>query len=181
MGDAAVVLATALAAALLAGGALLLRRVGMLPGRPSAVLARALLVAWVLGVAGATLPARHSAAGRRVNLELGRTIAGANNSQVQLAEFLVNVLLFVPLGLLLPLAIGAARPLWRTLAVAAAASLGVEVLQYALASGRHTDVDDVLVNVAGAGAGWLAFRLGSAFLRGSGASREPSATIGGAT
>ena len=181
LGDAAVLPVTALAAVLLGGRALLLAEAGVLPGRRPVVLARALLLAYVLGAAAVTLRARDPGNGRRVSLELGRTIATANNTPQRLTEFLVNVVMFVPLGLLLPLAFVAARPLWRTLAVAAGASVSVEVLQYVVAFGRHSDIDDVVVNSAGAGAGWLAFRIGSRFLPTSPAAPEPRASVGGRT
>ena len=111
LGDAAVLLVAALAAVLLGGRALLLAEAGVLPSRRPVALARALLLAWVLGVAAVTLQARDPGNGRRVSLELGRTIATANNTPQQLTEFLVNVVMFVHLGLLLPLAFVAARPL----------------------------------------------------------------------
>ena len=62
-----------------------------------------------------------------------------------------NVLLFLPLGLLMPV-------LWRrerlrdALLAGLALSLGIEVVQLVL--GRFLDVQDLLLNVLGAGLGW---------------------------
>jgi hypothetical protein len=67
-----------------------------------------------------------------------------------------NLLVFAAFGFF-----AAAR--WRirvpaVVAVAAAASLTVEALQYVLALGRVSSVDDVLLNAAGAGIAALAYR-----------------------
>ena len=62
-----------------------------------------------------------------------------------------NVLLFLPMGLLMPV-------LWRrerlrdALVAGLALSLGIEVVQLVL--GRFLDVQDLLLNVLGAGLGW---------------------------
>lgn len=62
-------------------------------------------------------------------------------------EFIANVLLFVPLGMLLRLAIP--RATWVTpLVLSAALSLGIEVLQ--MASPRVSDPRDVVANTVGA-------------------------------
>ncbi|WP_232664038.1 VanZ family protein [Pseudonocardia sp. TRM90224] len=61
-----------------------------------------------------------------------------------------NLLVFAALGCCLPMRWAAFAGLWRVALVAAGASVGVEVLQYALAIGRHSSVDDVLLNTAGA-------------------------------
>lgn len=60
-----------------------------------------------------------------------------------------NILVFAAFGFFAPIR-------WRlgvvaVLAIAAAASIVVEVLQYALALGRVSSIDDVLLNAAGAG------------------------------
>lgn len=62
----------------------------------------------------------------------------------------LNVALFVPLGLLL------ATTGWRTirtLAVASGVSLAVEITQYAGNFGRTADVNDLITNVCGAALG----------------------------
>ncbi|WP_235518699.1 VanZ family protein [Cellulomonas sp. Leaf334] len=71
-------------------------------------------------------------------------------------DVVVNVALFVPLGLYLGLLAPSWR-WWRVAGVAAAVSLGLEVAQYVLAVGS-SDLTDVVVNTAGAlvGLGLLA-------------------------
>lgn len=61
-----------------------------------------------------------------------------------------NLLVFASLGAMLPVRSAHLTSLARIAAVAAGASLTVEVLQYALRLGRVSSVDDVIVNTAGA-------------------------------
>jgi glycopeptide antibiotics resistance protein len=66
-----------------------------------------------------------------------------------------NVALFFPLGILLPLVWRRLR-FWKGIQIAAALSVGIELLQYvsrAWGSYRLADVNDVILNVAGAALG----------------------------
>jgi glycopeptide antibiotics resistance protein len=67
-----------------------------------------------------------------------------------------NLVLFAPLGFLLPSAVRACRRLWPTLLVAAGLSVLIETTQ-ALLPGHSSDVDDVILNTTGAALGYLAF------------------------
>ena len=73
-------------------------------------------------------------------------------------DALLNTLVFVPPGMLLAL-LG-----WRFLASAAVAlaiSLAIEVTQYLTNWGRTADINDLITNAIGAGAGWgLAWLIG---------------------
>ncbi|MFI7439251.1 VanZ family protein [Nonomuraea indica] len=60
-----------------------------------------------------------------------------------------NLLVFAALGALLPMRSARLASLARVAAVACLASVTVETLQYALRLGRHSSVDDVLVNTLG--------------------------------
>lgn len=60
----------------------------------------------------------------------------------------LNVLLFVPLGLLVPMVSGTRPGTVRIASMAATASLAIEASQ--LLNSRATDVDDLLMNVIGA-------------------------------
>ena len=61
-----------------------------------------------------------------------------------------NVLLFVPLGMALGVAVRARpRPLVSAVRVGLLVSLAVEVAQYVLPVGRVVDIDDVVLNVLG--------------------------------
>jgi VanZ family protein len=68
------------------------------------------------------------------------------------AEALANLLLFVPLGALLPLALPRVL-LLGLLCGAAAASAGIEVAQYVLLPARVPSMLDVIMNTAGAAVG----------------------------
>ncbi|MFF5208394.1 VanZ family protein [Streptosporangium sp. NPDC000396] len=61
-----------------------------------------------------------------------------------------NLLVFAALGAMLPVRSARFASLARVAAVAATASLSVELLQYGLRLGRVSSVDDVLINTAGA-------------------------------
>ncbi len=68
------------------------------------------------------------------------------------ADAAMNVAVFVPLGILLALALGT-PPWWRVLVAVAASSLAIELTQLVtgafLGGGHVADVDDLLSNVAG--------------------------------
>lgn len=99
-----------------------------------------------------------------VNLVPFTTIAsqirtGAGGALVQLVG---NVGLLLPLGLLGPLVMPSLRRAPRLLLVALVGSVGIEVVQFVGTSlrmmSRSVDVDDVILNVAGALLGWLLWR-----------------------
>jgi hypothetical protein len=69
-----------------------------------------------------------------------------------------NVLVFVPLGLYLPMVIPAMRTFLRTLTAAVLASMTLEALQYLLGTGS-TDIDDVWLNGLGGALGYLLYLL----------------------
>ena len=70
-----------------------------------------------------------------------------------LAEIILNVLLFVPLGAALALR---GVSVGRTVLAAVALSATIELAQLLVVSGRTTSVDDVLLNTAGAWMGHAA-------------------------
>jgi glycopeptide antibiotics resistance protein len=73
-------------------------------------------------------------------------------------QLIGNVALFVPLGFLLPAAVRACRRLWVTLLAAVGLSVLIESLQ-AILPEHATDVDDVILNTAGAALGFFVFSL----------------------
>lgn len=91
-------------------------------------------------------------------------------------EMAVNVLLFFPLGLLVPLR----WPWWadpkRVLAGAALVSLGIESIQFALGLGRTSSATDIFLNTAGAEVGYLVLALSK---RGSSPRVHPPSLPGG--
>lgn len=73
------------------------------------------------------------------------------------ADTLMNVFLFIPFGLFLPL-LWRKYKLWQTTVKDAFLfSLGIELLQ--MFSSRATDIDDLITNVTGAILGFLIFRF----------------------
>ncbi|WP_443070933.1 VanZ family protein [Streptomyces sp. NBC_01476] len=75
-----------------------------------------------------------------------------------------NVLLGVPFGVLLPMLFPRARGLFRVLLITAFVMVLVEATQGAIVEGRAFDIDDVILNTAGALIGYLLLgrRLGRA-------------------
>ena len=138
---------------------------GRVPLRLVRTAARVLLVAFVLAAAGLTLGDRPLDSTYllrdllRAALEL-TPVSPARLSDDR-AEFLANVLLFVPLGVLLPLALPRV-PLTVLLIVPVAASLAVEVAQLLVVAGRTPDVADLASNSTGGAFGIL---LGADVLR----------------
>ncbi|WP_225884529.1 VanZ family protein [Streptomyces sp. fd1-xmd] len=112
-------------------------------------------------------PSAASAALVHSNLRPGRSIdaylehAPALEAARQLGG---NLLLGVPFGVLLPVLLPPARGLLRVAAVTVCLMTLVELVQGALVTGRVFDIDDVILNTAGALLGYLfiGLRLGRA-------------------
>lgn len=85
-----------------------------------------------------------------------------------------NVLLFMPLGFFIPLAVLGLNRLGRVALVAASLSITVETLQYFLPLGRIASSDDVLLNVTGGICGFLLMRAVQRFSLGTGLLRPES-------
>ncbi|WP_338482956.1 VanZ family protein [Streptomyces sp. SCSIO 75703] len=138
------------------------------PGRRPAALALRLLVtacAFVVMVAFAAVLARltlhpspASEALVHTNLRPGRSLR-AYLDQPALRDAVKqvggNLLLGVPFGVLVPLVAPGARGAPRLLLLTAAVMLLVEFAQGALVTGHAFDIDDVILNSAGALAGYL--------------------------
>src|SRR5882672_2088113 len=78
-----------------------------------------------------------------------------------LRNTLGNVVLFLPLGILLPLTFDRFRSLKRVMAIALCLSLGIETIQFFsrfIGSLRAVDIDDVLLNTLGACLGFAIYR-----------------------
>jgi glycopeptide antibiotics resistance protein len=82
---------------------------------------------------------------------------------VDAPSFVLNVIMFLPLGVLLPLLRPALDDLRRLAGLAATASLAIEVTQFVLGitlgSRRTVDVNDLIANTGGALLGLLILRL----------------------
>lgn len=75
-----------------------------------------------------------------------------------------NILCFMPFGFLLKAATGHRIPLWGCILAAAGASAVFEFLQYIFAVGAG-DIDDVMLNTAGAALGFLVYYVLLHFIR----------------
>ncbi|MDO5400255.1 MAG: VanZ family protein [Eubacteriales bacterium] len=74
-----------------------------------------------------------------------------------LEQLAMNVLMFVPLGLLLPVDFPRLRSLPRTALAVLGTTMAIEITQFFM--GRSADIDDVIMNFAGGLLGWCLFRL----------------------
>ncbi len=75
----------------------------------------------------------------------------------EVRDAVINIVVFVPLGILVPLFLPRAR-WWSVLGLGAGFSLLIEVVQYVtarlLGGGHVADVNDLLFNLVGTGVGW---------------------------
>lgn len=84
-------------------------------------------------------------------VDLFETLTEASANTV--VQVTANLVLFVPLGFLLPLRFPRLTGVLRMTLIGAVLSAALEIAQYVLDLGRYTSVDDVLMNAAGAGIG----------------------------
>ena len=102
--------------------------------------------------------------GSAVNLEPFYTIRRfwihflRTGSPSSLSNLLGNVVILMPLGVLLPVMFRTLRRFWLTLPLLALVAVGVELLQWLTAAGI-ADVDDSILNFAGAAVGYVLTRL----------------------
>ncbi|GLX23497.1 MULTISPECIES: VanZ family protein [Streptomyces] len=129
-----------------------LRALAMLAAFAGTVLFSLVLAHVTLEPSAASAGLVHS--NTRPGASIGPYLDGASvrEAVVQLGG---NVLLGVPFGVLLPVLLPQARGLLRVAAVTAAVMTLVELVQGALVTGRAFDVDDVILNTAGALLGYL--------------------------
>lgn len=102
-----------------------------------------------------TLGMRHIGMRQEVNLLPFQAVLSRPG---EIPLMLENILLFLPLGILLPLTFPGFSKGKLVLGAAGAVSLTIELLQYLFRCGK-TELDDVILNMLGAGAGWLIFSL----------------------
>jgi glycopeptide antibiotics resistance protein len=146
------------------------------PGRPSGWVYLAALV-YVAALAVVTLlpiaPVRRPSNYEPQLVPFEGILGELKDSPVErLAEVFGNVLLFAPLGFLLPLLVPAIRRWWQALAVGAGVSLLIELYQLAWPSVRKASVNDLLMNALGAVLGFAALRL-TGYCRGGSSRRAP--------
>jgi glycopeptide antibiotics resistance protein len=120
---------------------------------------------------GAARPDAALSAWTSVNLVPARTIVGIvrDHGGMVFWQIFGNVVLFMPLGFLLPVLNARFRRFALTAAVGLSASVGIELVQLAMLlmfiARRSVDVDDVILNVTGACLGWVMWRGAHALAR----------------
>lgn len=117
------------------------------------VVPRTLFFTYLAVIMAITFFSRESGSRQGMDLEFLSTwgINDRNNAYV-----IENILLFVPYGVLCPVAFRCLRKFWRILLTGALTSLAVESLQ--LFTGRgYFQIDDILTNVLGTLAGYLLY------------------------
>ena len=122
-----------------------------------------LLALWLIGGLVLTLQPAHPLPGQVVddNLVPFHTLAiywRNLGSEFWMRNLFGNVFLLLPLGLLGPIAIPALDRWWLIALVALLYSVAIELIQR-LVPARSADIDDVIVNLAGALLGFAVWRV----------------------
>lgn len=119
------------------------------------VVQRTVFFTYLAVVMAITFFSRESGSRQGLDLEFLSTwgINDRNNAYV-----IENILLFVPYGILCPIAFARTRKFWSCLLTGALTSFLVEALQ--LLTGRgYFQIDDILTNVLGTAAGYLLYAI----------------------
>ena len=122
-------------------------------------LLRWLFSAYLVSLVLLTLvPSGHEA---DINLIPFRSLAFAVESGFETAQnlLLLNILLFVPLGVFLPLVFKKAEKIAKTVLICFGASLAIELLQLIFPLGRAFDVDDLILNTFGGALGYALYAV----------------------
>lgn len=123
-----------------------------------------LFMLYIIGVLSLTFIVRETMIlrtpdNRGVVLEPFREIAAMlhqSNHFFWFMQIFLNILLFVPLGFLLPMISKRFKNLWLTTLTGFVFSAGIETMQYITGRGL-TEVDDVINNTAGALIGYIMY------------------------
>ncbi|HEX5200046.1 MAG TPA: VanZ family protein [Actinoplanes sp.] len=122
-----------------------------------------LLIGYVLGVLALTIPPDFSPDPTDYLGESAWTPLQLVPFAVDAPSFLLNVVMFVPFGVLLPVCVPRVGSFWRVLACSAAASLSIEtaqlIINLTLDGLRTVDVNDLVANAVGGVLGFGLLRL----------------------
>lgn len=75
----------------------------------------------------------------------------------QITQEIANVLMFMPVGFIFPVAFKKMRGFWKTTACMMFFSFFIEFVQYFI--GRSADIDDLMLNTLGGALGYLVFHI----------------------
>jgi len=99
-----------------------------------------------------------------INLEIFRVFTYTFNAikyldlwQPFLINFLGNIVIFMPIGFLLPLLWKKYDRAWRTMGIGFLLSVSIEILQ--LPQMRSSDIDDLWLNTLGASIGYIVYKM----------------------
>ncbi|RDY25488.1 VanZ family protein [Romboutsia weinsteinii] len=110
----------------------------------------AIFLIYIIVVLGATLGIRTPGYGGNINLHLFSSYKGALNSfsKVEWRNIILNILMFVPLGILLPLIFKKCRKYWVAYLVGFLATVFLELIQLVTGKGIF-ELDDIFNNTLG--------------------------------
>lgn len=80
------------------------------------------------------------------------------NSMIAHAYFVENIIMFIPYGVLLPIAFKRIRKIWMCVGSACLISCMLEVMQHMTGRG-YAQIDDVMTNTAGAALGYMVWKI----------------------
>lgn len=90
-----------------------------------------------------------------VNMQLFGTWGDTPEARGYVIE---NIILFLPFGILFPCAVSFLRKAWCCVPIACLCSITLEGLQFVTQRG-YCQLDDIVMNTAGAAAGWILYRI----------------------
>lgn len=96
-----------------------------------------------------------------LNLNIFNWLETANGFQQFLVEKIPNTMLFIPLGLFIPIVFKSKRVFYKTALISFLATFSIEFFQYFI--GRSSDIVDVLTNLLGAIIGYVLFKITDKF------------------
>ena len=79
---------------------------------------------------------------------IGRLVEQTINADIVIKNIGMNILLFIPLGLALPVLFKKIRRFWKVVLICFAVTVFVETIQYAFNFGSF-DIDDIILNTFG--------------------------------
>ena len=85
-----------------------------------------------------------------------RYVNGKTFTQTAFINLPMNIVIFVPLGILLPLVWKKLRAFWKVFFISSAFIILIEFLQYFI--GRASDIDDYILNILGVIIGYMIYK-----------------------
>lgn len=112
-------------------------------------------IAYIFLLLNMTFFSREPGSRTEVNMQLFGTWG---DTPVARGYVIENVILFLPFGILFPCIMSFLRKAWCCMPIAGLCSIVIEGMQFATQRG-YCQLDDVVMNIVGAGIGWLLYRI----------------------